>query len=497
MKTIVLFLSGCLMTIALFAQNRTQIIVHAPVLGAEDTLVLYMQKQRLAEAHRNPFITIASTGQKTVYKFNIDEIEGWTWINMNLSYQKLSGINVPNILEEFLLEQGDSVDIYLSPKNGRFASIEEGYDGNIPMLKDNWNATFSGRGARKFEVLWTIKVFNDEARRQKLLKEMDKGNILNYVLLLNRMQSESLALLRSFEHEISQNAYDLLELQIKGQFGYELGKSIETLVYYTRNKDEGTKALIQEQLAKYLRQGQFDLHRASDVNSPMYIDYLTKYVSLAFMDQYKGYSLRDGYFFVKDLIPPSAVRDRILASFLLARFQYDPQRDVLEDAFSIMKDPYSLERVVLLRSLLKGEKSYAFVLPDVHGKYHSAEDFKGKVIFMDFWYAACTPCRQYMQNVVKPVKEHFRDNGDVVFITVSTDDVETFSRMVERSDFLPKDAVHLYTDNQYFKHPAVKHYQIRSFPYPLLIDRSGKVVAGKESLSTVSDLIKEIELALQ
>ncbi|MBL1411601.1 hypothetical protein, partial [Sphingobacterium faecale] len=143
---------------------------------------------------------------------------------MNLSFQKLGGIEVPNIMEEMLVEVDDSVHVKLKPKRGMFFSIEDGYNNNIPMLRDNWDATFSGRGATKYEVLWKIKQLNEGARRTDLMKGMIGNNVVNSIKLQFQLRDESLLILDTYKSKLNPNTYKLLELQVMGALGYELGR---------------------------------------------------------------------------------------------------------------------------------------------------------------------------------------------------------------------------------------------------------------------------------
>ena len=41
-----------------------------------------------------------------------------------------------------------------------------------------------------------------------------------------------------------------------------------------------------------------------------------------------------------------------------------------------------------------GAKAPSFALPDLNGRTISLEQFKGKVVFLDFWAPWCIPCKQ-------------------------------------------------------------------------------------------------------
>lgn len=497
MKKILLYILFQWGAFSLFAQGSAQLYVHAPVLAPEDTLVLYLQKERITEFERNPFESVVASNKNGMYTFKVDLDTDWIWVSMNLAYQKVGVTNVHTILNEMLLEVGDSVHIYLQPKEGVFRAFEEGYNGIIPRHEENWNASFAGGGAEKYEALWKIKLLNEQKRREALANKLDGHHGVKALQVRIQIKEESMALLEKYKPILHPKTYRLLEGQVMGLLGYESGKLLKSLNRNSKNKGN---VEVRKYWDAYLDEARGLIKRGDEnyIHAPMYIDYLTEYSWLEYLDQHKGgyFEVKDWYNISKDLFPPSATRDRVLASALLKRFQYRPDKGLLEDAFIVIKDELSLNKIAPLKNLLRGTKAYVFSLPDADGKYHSLEDYKGKVVFMDFWFATCGPCKAYMTNVLGPVKELYKDNPNVVFITVSIDDLKTFKSMLARDNFLPKGGIHLYTDGLRGKHPIIQHYQIRGYPYPMLVGKNGYLNTEMFDLSTVKGLQEGLEYAL-
>lgn len=497
MKKLLLYILLQCGALSLFPQGSAQLFVHAPVLAPEDTLVLYLQKERITEFFRNPSESIGAINKNGRYSFQIDLDSDWTWLGINISYQKVGDINEPNIMEEMLLEVGDSVHVYLKPKEGVFRASEDGYNGIIPRHDENWDASFSGRGSKKYEALWKIKLLNEIKRRQELENKLDGQHGVKALQVRNQVKEESMGLLEKYKPILTPKTYTLLEGQILGQLGYEFAKLLKSLNRNSKNKGNPE---IRKYWDAYLDDARELIKNGGDkyILAPMYTDYMTEYSWLEYLDQHKGgyFEVRDWYNISKELFPPTALRDRVLANALLQRFSHKPDKEILEDAFLTIKDELSLTRISRLSTLLQGQKAYAFSLPDADGKYHSLEDYKGKVVFMDFWFATCGPCKAYMTNVLGPVKEMYKDNPNVVFITVSIDDLETFKSMLAKDNFLPKGGVHLYTDGQYGKHSIIQHYQIRGYPYPMLIGKEGNLFTDRFDLSNVKGLQEGLEYAL-
>jgi peroxiredoxin len=54
-----------------------------------------------------------------------------------------------------------------------------------------------------------------------------------------------------------------------------------------------------------------------------------------------------------------------------------------------------------------------FVLPDPTGKKLSLKDFRGKLVFLNFWASWCVPCREEMPAMERLYQE-FKDRGFVI-----------------------------------------------------------------------------------
>ena len=93
-------------------------------------------------------------------------------------------------------------------------------------------------------------------------------------------------------------------------------------------------------------------------------------------------------------------------------------------ALSDIKDTASLALIELqyrqTSALFPGNNASVFTLKTRDGKNVSLTDFKGKVVYLDFWASWCGPCMMEMPSA-KKLQDTFAKQ-DVVFLYVSVDD---------------------------------------------------------------------------
>lgn len=133
---------------------------------------------------------------------------------------------------------------------------------------------------------------------------------------------------------------------------------------------------------------------------------------------------------------------------------------------------------------MKGQQAPTWTLETVDGKSVNWEEFKGKVVLVDFWATWCPPCVRGVPDLIELQKAH-GDKG-LAIIGVSLDDSSTPVKK-----FLKDKSVN-YTVVMGNEEITEKFGGIEAIPTAFLIDRLGKIVWQHRGLANKADIEKQI-----
>ena len=116
-----------------------------------------------------------------------------------------------------------------------------------------------------------------------------------------------------------------------------------------------------------------------------------------------------------------------------------------------------------------GKLAPSFELKDMNGNQVKLEDFKGKVILINFWATWCGPCRKEMPSMHTLYAE-YKDQGFVVLAISIDPSVKPVRKFIRKKEL----TFPVLMDSE--KEVYFDHYAVLTLPTSFLIDRNGVIV---------------------
>ncbi len=395
------------------------------------------------------------------FKFTIDKIFHPAGVLLYL--KKEDG----QMVKKFYAEPGDSIFISITRKDNEYA------------------VTYSGRGFEKLNCQSAIDAYKATAFRTFPHPTGDKGNdtVLHNLPAIFRwndtLESSLLHLLSHFKNSLSIVMYGLLKSDIRG---WSRKDRCLLLAMYARQADAAQRRDL-EKLFFPIEICPKDISAFAAVYSDEYIEFLLRRCQdrLLFLNSGGQYTMKALYkLIVRDY--NGIIRNRVIVRYLLSgnTVSNDEYEYCLSNALKIIHTPlYKLYVSQQLQRLKKGSAGYSFSLPDSSGKLISLSDFKGRVVFMDFWFTGCYSCIRLAEVLEKAVVKRYPDSS-VAFISICIDaDKNKWMKSVASGKYTNSQTINLFTAGKGMEHPLVKYYNIQGCPYTMVLDRKGNIYSAK------------------
>ena len=145
-----------------------------------------------------------------------------------------------------------------------------------------------------------------------------------------------------------------------------------------------------------------------------------------------------------------------------------------------------------ITSLPEGKTAPDFTLENLNGKEVSLSDYRGRLVFLNFWATWCPPCRSEMPSMEK-LYQKFRDEDFVILavdLRESQNTVKDFARDYKLNFSILLDSTGKIGDT----------YGVRAIPTTYLINPQGKLIgkavvardwASQEAVKLVVQLLEE------
>lgn len=122
-----------------------------------------------------------------------------------------------------------------------------------------------------------------------------------------------------------------------------------------------------------------------------------------------------------------------------------------------------------------GLSSYQLLVEDLQGRELSMAEFKGKVVFVNFWATWCPPCVAEMPDINDLYEGLDIPQEQVVFMMVSVDeDKERIGKFLGRRDF---------SFPVYHAKMVPGEFEVNSIPTTYVIDKQGNIVFKQQGLA--------------
>lgn len=419
-------------------------------------------------------------------------------------------IPVVNGIFKHLLEVNKSTYLYITDGENYFNGLIDPGD-SIIIKFDTSNAdnpfTFEGKGKEKFQFL---NLFLQAKIYKKLVNQTSTAKSQKFPFdymfhYIDSAENKFIHQLDSLKNSMSNKSYSLLLGDIKGSFLGNRNRSIG-LIYHepaevtikNRQKElTPTSKSIMQNIMKFNSDFSYSQTYVQEVYNILSSNYEYRVVT----NKASNNILIKYNYFENSL--PKNLKTPVLTLFLEPEIKKlnnsEHIEKLIQKTYRFSKDSSYKNYIVKkykdakdISNFKKGMQAPDFMIEKPNGDKISLASFKGKVIHIDFWYAACGPCHLLFETL-KPVKEYFSSDSNVVFLNISIDLNDIWKKSLIKYDIKGYNA---YTENQTSEHPIIKAYKVGGYPTTCLIDKKGNIFNANPS-NIAEELKKQIEDVLK
>ena len=160
----------------------------------------------------------------------------------------------------------------------------------------------------------------------------------------------------------------------------------------------------------------------------------------------------------------------------------------------VAQKPRKLGKHGLSRRLAEAYEKFGKLAPDfsatdIDGKPMSPQQYRGKVVLLDFWAVWNGFCVGEVLRV-KKIYETYKDQGfDIIGVSLDTDEAKLRNYLQEND--IPWRQIYSGQERQ---SPLAQQYDVRSIPARWLIDREGRFIAHEATHKLISRKGREADL---
>ena len=196
--------------------------------------------------------------------------------------------------------------------------------------------------------------------------------------------------------------------------------------------------------------------------------HISQFIAAEAVEKYVRDSTFRNYLYGEKLkieLPTNGLKNEAYVNFLM-----DRSGRPVREAFGERVETLKANRLPDLNAPRK--RAFDFLLHDSTGKAYRLDDFRGKVVFVDFWASWCAPCKA--QIPYQKELEKLYAGKDIVFLGVSLDRSKPAWLKAVKDEDLHGYILHAEND---FRNDFPKAYGVESIPRYMLIDAAGNVIS--------------------
>jgi len=143
------------------------------------------------------------------------------------------------------------------------------------------------------------------------------------------------------------------------------------------------------------------------------------------------------------------------------------------------------------KDLFRGSPAPDFTLISSQRNTLSLSDFRGKVVYLQFWASWCAVCKQ--QIPYTKILQGELQGKDVIFLYISVDENQLgWLKTIKKRKI---EGVHLFAGG--FDSEVAKNYDVQATPTCFLIDKQGNIAFNPAKYASQRGLLEDIERLLE
>ncbi len=371
--------------------------------------------------------------------------------------------------------------------------------------------TFSGKNETELDINtdWTNdnKFLNDFIKRFYVDVNTDEYErafsepVDSFLVFINNRKKEQLDFLN--ENADDYGISELFKKYIKAEINYNW--ALDRSRYVTFSKGRNVDIVVNSAGEKYF--DYIDELELSDPISPsnmsfpvILIEYLNALYTYRKADTSVKLPVKDPALIKLDIAKEKLNGEalEVGAAFILVQHvraikKIGPE---VRDRFNLIKESFSAADQILdefekitdnktylnkIKSFYQKEKEFAegmpapdFTVTSIDGKTYSLKDFRGKVVYMNFWSRTSVPCMKEIPYTKKLIEKY--GDRDIIFLFISMDDEkEKLREYLENREFTG--GIHI-TAEEGLNSEIAQKYRIDGIPHYIVINKTGRLISA-------------------